>query len=221
MGLISRPFTYVSGTLARADEANANENALYNLVNGGLETANIAVGGLDGSVVLANASVTANKLASDFTISSGNLSASLLSGLAGDGLVVSGTELVVLTSVLAGTGIISSVLNNFQISGGDNSIVISDDSIFARPALDQMQNATVIASGSILVNSDANSYVVLEEDNTDEYYWGSIDSPASSAITCHSMGITESGGSNLKLMCLIPFGESDNVGFKVYKVDET
>jgi len=44
MGLISRAYNYVTGQKIKAAENNANEIALYNLVNGNLENANIKVG---------------------------------------------------------------------------------------------------------------------------------------------------------------------------------
>lgn len=44
MALVVRPFTYVNGNIIDADENNPNEDTLYNLVNGALDDANIAVG---------------------------------------------------------------------------------------------------------------------------------------------------------------------------------
>lgn len=44
MALVVRPFTYINGNVINADENNPNENTLYNLVNGALDDANIAVG---------------------------------------------------------------------------------------------------------------------------------------------------------------------------------
>lgn len=44
MGLVVRPFTYINGNIIDANENNPNEDTLYNLVNGALDDANIAVG---------------------------------------------------------------------------------------------------------------------------------------------------------------------------------
>ncbi|MBT9166916.1 MAG: hypothetical protein DDT19_00240 [Syntrophomonadaceae bacterium] len=44
MGLITRPFNFTSGTVARAGEINANELTLYTEINGRLDRANIAAG---------------------------------------------------------------------------------------------------------------------------------------------------------------------------------
>lgn len=41
MGIISKPNTYTAGGTITASEVNANEDALYTLVNGNLENANI------------------------------------------------------------------------------------------------------------------------------------------------------------------------------------
>jgi hypothetical protein len=42
MGLISRQFTYSAGAVIVASQHNTNENDLFNLVNGGLTTANLS-----------------------------------------------------------------------------------------------------------------------------------------------------------------------------------
>jgi len=39
---ISRQYEYAAGETINPDENNANENAIYNLVNGGLDNDNIA-----------------------------------------------------------------------------------------------------------------------------------------------------------------------------------
>lgn len=42
MAIITRQYTYTAGNTIDPDENNANENALYNLVNGSLDNANIS-----------------------------------------------------------------------------------------------------------------------------------------------------------------------------------
>ena len=42
MSTISRQYEYAAGETINPDENNANENAIYNLVNGGLDNDNIA-----------------------------------------------------------------------------------------------------------------------------------------------------------------------------------
>ena len=43
-GLITRPYNYVPGNPILSGQVNSNENALYNLVNGSIDNANIAAG---------------------------------------------------------------------------------------------------------------------------------------------------------------------------------
>lgn len=47
MGIAIKPFTFVNGTVVDATEVNANEDTLYTLVNGNLDTANLAANSVD------------------------------------------------------------------------------------------------------------------------------------------------------------------------------
>lgn len=53
MGLITRQYTYTAGNTIDPDENNANENALFNLVNGNIENANIKAGAAIASTKIA------------------------------------------------------------------------------------------------------------------------------------------------------------------------
>lgn len=53
MGLITRQYTYAAGNTIDPDENEANENALYNLVNGNIENANIKAGAAIASTKIA------------------------------------------------------------------------------------------------------------------------------------------------------------------------
>lgn len=52
MALINKPFTFINGTIADANEVNANFDALYNLVNGNLDGSNIGNQVLGGNDLL-------------------------------------------------------------------------------------------------------------------------------------------------------------------------
>jgi hypothetical protein len=82
MGLISKPFTFSTGSVIYASEHNSNYDAIYNELNGSLDNSNIAAG----------ANIADSKLAS---ISSANK--------------VSGAALHTLTSIPAAAGIIPAV----------------------------------------------------------------------------------------------------------------
>lgn len=67
-GLISRPHTYVDGTIVDAGDQNDNENTIYNAFNGNIDNANIKAG----------AGITDNKLATITT--AGKVNSSALTG---------------------------------------------------------------------------------------------------------------------------------------------
>lgn len=62
MGLISRTYDFVAGTLAKADEVDTELNTLYNWANGNVDDANIKAGAAIAGSKLADAAVTAAKI---------------------------------------------------------------------------------------------------------------------------------------------------------------
>lgn len=75
MGLINKPNTYVAGNTITASEVNANEDALYTLVNGNIENANIkASGAIAYSKLALSGSLTDDDVANSADIKLGTIS---------------------------------------------------------------------------------------------------------------------------------------------------
>ena len=107
MGLITKQYTYQSGAIILASEQNANEDALYTLVNGQIDNANIS----------ATAAISATKLATIATAGK-----------------VSGASLTALTTIPSAAGIIP--IANLPIGRSANQIVTVSGTNNVLPALD-------------------------------------------------------------------------------------
>lgn len=92
MGLITRDYTYSAGAVIVASNHNANENGLFNLVNGSLNTANLA----------SNAAIVDTQLASITTAGKVNFSALTVSSQA-TGDIAYASSASVWTRLAAGT----------------------------------------------------------------------------------------------------------------------
>jgi hypothetical protein len=74
MGLVTKPHTFTASTTALSSEVNANFDAIYNVVNGNIEAANIASGAV-GEAELAASAVTNAKVSASAAIALSKLAA--------------------------------------------------------------------------------------------------------------------------------------------------
>jgi hypothetical protein len=74
VGLVTKPHTFTPSTTVLSSEVNANFDAIYNVVNGNIEAANIASGAVGEAELAANA-VTNSKVSSSAAIALSKLAA--------------------------------------------------------------------------------------------------------------------------------------------------
>lgn len=132
MGTVTRTYTFFENTTAFASEVNVNENTLYTVVNGNLNTANIAASGV-GTVNLQDACVTVSKIATTsatfgsagiYTISSTGLTTLASAGVT---LNATGKPIYIWFNATAGATFLASAVNriNFDVRINRNGSAIS------------------------------------------------------------------------------------------------
>lgn len=170
MPLLTFPHTLANDTLADADQVMADLNAIRTLVNGQLDSSNIAAGVIVTSL-LGDGSVTSAKIA-DGTIATGDIA---------DGAVTSAkiADGTVATADLADGAVTSAKIADGTIATGD----IADDAVTSAKIATDAVGTLEIAAGAV---------------GSSELADLAVDEPALTDAVARALGITRSGSTRLR-----------------------